>query len=257
MSTEPYLSIIIPAYNEEQRIGPTLKRILAYLAQQPWTHEILVVLDGSRDRTADTVRASAGHYPNLRVLDNGVNRGKGFCVSRGMLEARGTLRLFSDADLSTPIECVEPLIASIQNGHDIAIGSRGLSTSDIRVPQPWWRQMMGRIFNRFVQRIALPGIKDTQCGFKLFTERAACAIFPRQRIERFGFDVEVLWIARTLGLRVAEIPVTWVNHPLSKVRPITDASRMFADLIRVRLFDWRGYYGAPLQQTNELPPHPK
>ena len=235
------LSVVIPAYNEERRIGPTLERIGAYLGTRQWTSEILVVVDGSRDRTADVAR-SAQVGLALEVLDDQVNRGKGHCVRRGMLAARGSLRLFSDADLSTPIEEVEHLMAAIAGGCDVAIGSRRLPESRIDVPQPWWRQTMGRGFNWCVRRLAVPGIADTQCGFKLFSADAARGIFSRQRIEQFGFDVEVLWIARRLGLQVVEVPVTWLDDPDSKVRPVADAWRMLVDLLRIRQADRKGLY---------------
>ena len=242
-----HLSVIIPAYNEERRIGSTLERIIQYLSQKPWSWEILVVIDGSRDSTAEVVRtAGAGAGPEqLRILDNDVNRGKGFCVRRGMLESRGAFRLFSDADLSTPIEEVDRLLEALEAGHDVAIASRGLPESDVRVRQAKWRQSMGRVFNWFVQRLAVPGIQDTQCGFKLFTADAARRLFTRQRIEQFGFDVEILWNARKLDYRIAELPVVWINDPQSKVNPITDSTRMLVDLLRIRYWDHKGRYGQP------------
>ena len=238
------LSIVIPAYNEERRIGRSLERVVAYLGEQRWRSEVLVVVDGSRDRTAEIVRRVATDLP-VRVLDSGVNRGKGSCVRRGMLEARGDLRVFSDADLSTPIEEVERLAASVAGGYDVAIGSRHLPGSRVEVRQPWWRQMMGRAFNACTRRLVMTGVRDTQCGFKLFSADAARHIFPRQRIEHFGFDVELLWIARRLGLRVAEIPVTWVDDRRSTVRPISDAARMLVDLVRIRHADRKGLYALP------------
>jgi len=234
------LSVVIPAYNEERRIGPTLERVVAYLGEHRWQSEILVVVDGSRDRTAEIVRRVATPLP-VRVLDSGVNRGKGSCVRRGMLEARGDFRIFSDADLSTPIEEVERLVATVADGYDVAIGSRRLPESRV-VRQPWWRQAMGRVFNACTSRLLATGVRDTQCGFKLFSADAASRIFPRQRIEHFGFDVELLWIARRLGLRVAEVPVTWVDDPRSTVRPIADAARMLVDLVRIRHADRKGLY---------------
>jgi dolichyl-phosphate beta-glucosyltransferase len=237
-----YLSIVIPAYNEENRIGATLRRILNYLNGQSYEGEVLVVVDGSQDRTIEVVREFAEKSANIRVLNNGFNRGKGFAVRRGMLESRGAFLLFSDADLSTPIEEVERLLMYLQNGYDVAIASRGLPVADIRVRQPWWRQLMGRIFNRFVQALVLPGIRDSQCGFKCFPRKVARRVFSRQRIDRFGFDVEVLWIARRLGYRIAEIPVTWINDPLSKVHPIRDSFWMLVDLIRIWYSSWGSSY---------------
>jgi dolichyl-phosphate beta-glucosyltransferase len=236
------LSIVIPAYNEERRIRPSLERILAYLGAQSWPSEVLVVIDGSRDRTGDVVRAVPPGPVAVEVLDAAVNRGKGACVRRGMLAARGALRLFTDADLSTPIAELERLAQAIARGHDVAIGSRRMSESQVTVPQPWWRRLMGGAFIWCVQRLAVPGIHDTQCGFKLFTADAATRVFSRQRIEDFAFDVEVLWIAHRLGLRVAEVPVTWTDDPRSTVRPIADSLRMLSDLVRIRRADRQGLY---------------
>jgi dolichyl-phosphate beta-glucosyltransferase len=235
------LSVVIPAYDEEHRIGPTLARIVDYLEARPGTAEVLVVIDGSRDRTGAVVRAVASAVP-VQLLDRGVNTGKGASVRRGMLAAQGRLRLFSDADLSTPIEGVERLAAAIAAGADVAIGSRRLPASTVRVPQPWLRRTMGGLFNACVRALAVPGVRDTQCGFKLFTAAAAERLFRRQRIEEFGFDVELLWIARRHGLRIAEVPVTWADDPRSTVRPVADAVRMVRDLLRVRLADRRGLY---------------
>lgn len=238
------LSVVIPAYNEEARIGPSLARVVAHLAARGGRSEVLVVIDGSRDRTAEIVRATDARVP-VRLLDRGVNGGKGSCVRRGMLAARGARRLFTDADLSTPIEEIERLLAALNAGHDVAIGSRRLAASRVPVPQPWWRRLMGRGFNAAAQWLAVPGIHDTQCGFKLFSAAACDAVFSRQRIDDFGFDVELLWIARRLGLRIAEIPVTWIDDPRSTVRPVRDATRMFLDLLRIRRADRRGLYASP------------
>ncbi len=238
----PRLSIIIPAYNEASRIETSLRRVAAYLAGKPWSAEIIVVADGCMDDTSPVARRAAESIPRLTVLDNDRNRGKGYSVRRGMLEGRGDVLLFSDADLSTPIEEADRLITAIERGHDVAIGSRALPASDVRVRQPWWRQSMGRAFNWFARRAGLADILDTQCGFKAFRRDAGRRIFALQRVDRYAFDVEVLWIARRLGLRIAEIPVAWVNHPESRVHPIRDASRMLIDLARIRLHDARGVY---------------
>ena len=236
------LSVVIPAFEEAARIGSTLERVRTYLAARPFESEVLVVVDGGRDGTLGLVRNVARAWPALRVLDNGVNRGKGYSVRRGMLAARGRYLLFSDADLSTPIAEVERLVAALDAGADVAIGSRALVDSDVRVRQAWWRQSMGRVFNRFVRLVAVPDLRDTQCGFKCFRRDAAQRIFARQRIARFSFDVELLWIARTLGYRVAELPVTWINHPSSRVHPLSDSCRMLVDLMCLRFNDWRGAY---------------
>ena len=238
-----YLSVVIPAFNEASRIGPNLLRILDFLDAQPYESEVLAVSDGSADGTEQEIRRLAGDRDNVFVLENGVNRGKGFSVRRGVLESRGQVILFCDADGSTPIEELPKLLDAIEAGDDVAIGSRALPDSDIRIAQPWWRRNMGRVFNFFVQSVALPGIHDSQCGFKCFRRDAARRIFPRMRIERFGFDVEILWLARKLGHHVAEIPVTWIDHPRSTVHPVRDSSRMLLEVVKVRLNDLSGYYG--------------
>lgn len=242
-----HLSVVIPAYNEENRIGKTLRRVLEYLSDQSYESEVVVVDDGSQDRTIEVVREFTTNFPNVTVLDNVPNRGKGFAVRRGMLESRGRFLLFSDADLSTPIGEVERLLVYLQNGYDVAIASRALPLADIRVRQPWWRQSMGRTFNRLVRKLFLPDILDSQCGFKCFPRDVAQQVFSRQRTDRFGFDVEILWIVSKLGYRIAEVPVTWVNDPLSKVHPIRDSFWMLVDLLRVWLNNRGGAY-------DEMPP---
>lgn len=237
-----HLSVVIPAYNEARRILPTLEKVRSYLASQPYQSEVIVVVDGGEDGTFQAVDRLRGEWPALRVLDNGTNRGKGYSVRRGMLEATGRYLLFSDADLSTPIEEVERLIGAIESGAEVAIGSRALKDSDVRVSQAWWRQTMGRTFNRVVRVMAVSGIGDTQCGFKCFGHDAGRRIFSRQRTTGFAFDVEAIWIARKLGYRVVEVPVTWVNDVASRVHPVSDSIRMLVDLVRVRVADLRGRY---------------
>ena len=237
-----HLSVVIPAFEEVARIGQTLERVRAYLDDQAFASEVVVVVDGGRDGTLALVRAAMTGWPALTVLKSDVNQGKGHSVRRGMLAAGGRYLLFSDADLSTPIAEVERLIAALEAGADIAIGSRALAGSDVRVSQAWWRRSMGRVFNHIVRRVAVPGIGDTQCGFKCFRRDAARRIFALQRVRRFAFDVELLWLARRLGYRVAEVPVTWVNDPSSRVNPVTDSLRMLVDLARLRYDDLRGAY---------------
>ncbi len=237
-----HLSVVIPAFEEAARIGPTLEQVRGYLQDQSFDSEVVVVVDGGRDGTLALVRAAMAEWPALRVLDNDVNHGKGYSVRRGMLAARGRYLLFSDADLSTPIAEVGRLIAALEAGGDIAIGSRAIAGSDVRVRQVWWRQSMGRVFNHIVRLVAVPGIRDTQCGFKCFRRDVAHRIFTLQRITRFSFDVELLWIARKLGYRVVEVPVIWVNDPSSRVHPVTDSLRMLVDLARLRYHDVRGAY---------------
>ncbi len=243
MTEEPvHLSVVIPAFEEEARIVPTLARVREYLEPRSYRSEVLVVVDGGTDATLRQARSLGEDWPELRVLDNGRNRGKGYSVRRGMLEARGDYCLFSDADLSTPIEEVEHLVDAMADGAQVAIGSRALPDSDVRVRQAWWRQSMGRVFNRVVQMTTVSGIGDTQCGFKCFRRDAAHEVFSRQRLERFSFDVEVLWIATKLGYEIAEVPVVWVNDPASRVHPLSDSVRMLIDLVRVRLADRQGLY---------------
>ena len=237
-----HLSVVIPAFDEVERLGPTLEQVRRFLNTRRFESEVVVVVDGGRDGTLAMTRALAREWPALVVLHHDVNRGKGYSVRRGMLAARGRYRLFSDADLSTPIAEVERLIDALDGGADVAIGSRALAQSDVRVRQAWWRQSMGRVFNQIVRRVAVPDVRDTQCGFKCFRAEAAQRIFARQRMTRFSFDVELLWIARKLGCRVVEVPVTWINDPSSRVRPVRDSLRMLADLVRLRFDDLRGLY---------------
>jgi dolichyl-phosphate beta-glucosyltransferase len=238
----PVLTVVIPAYNEAARIGLTLQRILAFFDAQSWDGDVIVVLDGGRDNTADEVRRVSGADARVAIIDNGENRGKGFSVRRGMLAATGRYVLFSDADLSTPIEEAPRLVAAIDAGADVAIASRALDASNVQVHQPWWRESMGRVFNWFVQRLALPGIHDSQCGFKCFRRDVARRVFALQRVERFAFDVEVLSIARSLGYRIVELPVTWIDQPASTVNPITAPASMLLDLVRIRVNHLLGRY---------------
>jgi len=238
------LSIIIPAYNEERRIGETLKAILAYMAQQPYSVEVIVVDDGSQDATAEVVAPFCREKSQVQLQQNGRNRGKGFSVRRGFSQARGDYLLFSDADLSTPIEEVEKLLVRLHNSYDIAIGSRALPESCVEVHQPWYREKMGRLFNVMVQALVLRGIRDTQCGFKCFTREATVEIAPRMTRERFGFDVEMLYLAHVLGYRVCEVPVVWRNSAQTRVHAVRDSASMIADLLSIRWNHLRGRYDA-------------
>jgi len=234
-SRSPHLSIIIPAYNEEPRIGDSLQSILAYLKDSPWDYELIIVNDGSHDRTVDVVGSFLDETVNITVLDNEMNRGKGYSVKRGVLAAKGRYVLFTDTDLSTPIQDVEKLIKALEEGFDVAIGSRALPASEVTVHQKWYRESGGRLFNLVVQMLTLPGIKDTQCGFKCFTREAAQRVFPRQNLQGWSFDVEILFIARRLGLSIKEVPVVWSNSFDSRVSFLKDGFRMVTDLIRIRL----------------------
>jgi len=226
------LSIVIPAYNEVGRIEATLRACRAFLdARGDAQGEILVVDDGSTDGTAALV---ARTDPRAQVLSYGGNRGKGFAVKTGVLAARGERVLFSDADLSAPIEEVVKLEAALAGGADVAIGSRGLPGSDIEVHQSMPREMMGRTFNVLVRLLVLDGLMDTQCGFKLLARDVAQGLFADMRVEGFAFDVELLWLARRRGLAIAEVPIKWRHVEASKVSPVVDASRMFRDIVRIR-----------------------
>ena len=234
-----HLSLVIPAYNEAKRIGPTLELARAYLARQDYDWEIIVVDDGSRDGTAEVARACAG----VRVVRLERNRGKGAAVRRGMLEeAGGAFRFFYDADASTPIEELESCWPRFADGADVVIGSRALAASRIERRQAWYREHMGRVFNVFLRGMGLTRFLDTQCGFKGFTARAAETCFSRQTLDGFSFDAELLYIAALHGLRVDEVPIRWVNSPKSRVNPVTDSTRMFLDLLRVRANGAAGRY---------------
>ena len=237
MTALPELSVVIPAYNEERRLPPTLDRLRAYLGQGSLTHEIVVVDDGSRDSTSDIARAHGA-----TVVRNDTNRGKGYAARRGMLLARGRRRLMTDADLSTPIEDLPRLLARLDEGYDVAIASRALPGSNVEVRQSAYREVVGRLFNLCVRVLAVPGLHDTQCGFKLFTAAAAAASFEPLRLDGFSFDVETLFIARRRGFRIAEVPVTWRNDEASRVGPM-NGLRAFLDLGRIRVNGWRGLYG--------------
>lgn len=232
----PELSIVIPAFNEEDRLGPTIERTREWCESNLASYEIIVVDDGSSDRTVEVAHAhgmdtSSGTF---RVIELGVNKGKGAAVRAGMLAALGERVLFSDADLATPIEEIEKLNAKLDAGYDIAIASRGLPEADIRTRQHPLREAMGRTFNLIVRIVILGGIKDTQCGFKLFTREAAQTLFGRATIDGFAFDVEVLWLGQK-HYRIAEVPVIWRHIEESKVSPGIDAARMFVDILRLRL----------------------
>ncbi len=236
----PSISIVIPAYNEERRLDRTLGCIRDYFSGSPmWSGgiEMIVVDDGSTDGTARLVQDWARQVPCLRLVSNGRNRGKGYSVRHGMLEARGRLALFTDADLSAPIEECEKLLAAIDAGNDCAIGSRAIDRSLIAVHQSPFREMAGNTFNVFVKVIIGLPFQDTQCGFKLFVRDRCRVIFEQQRIERFGFDPEILFLAHRHGLRAAEVPVRWAHNPATKVHVWRDSLLMFAELIYIR-WNW-------------------
>ena len=238
-------SIVIPAYNESQRIEATLEKIVAHVANMGWTAEIIVVNDGSRDSTPEIVREWARRNPIIRVVENPGNLGKGYSVRHGMMEAGGDVLLFTDADLSSPICEADKLIAAIKRGADIAIGSRWLRTELQTERQPLYRQFFGRIFNLLLRIILGLRFKDTQCGLKAFSRRAAQAVFPRQRIERWGFDPEILFLGNKAGMVTVEVPVEWAHDERSKINPLTDGLKMFIELLRIRWYDLTGKYEGP------------
>jgi dolichyl-phosphate beta-glucosyltransferase len=235
----PRLSVVIPAFNEAARLPRTLRRIREYLDGLGMTYEVVVVDDGSSDDTYGQARDAGG--PVATVLRNEENRGKGYSVRRGMLQARGELRLMTDADLSTPIEELRRLMARIEEGFHVVIASRALPDSNIEIRQPWYRESMGRLFNRIVQLVVVPGLHDTQCGFKLFTAAAAIDAFTPARLDGFAFDVEALFLARQRGHRIAEMPVTWRNDAATRVTTLRGVLA-FLDLLRVPVNDWLGRY---------------
>lgn len=234
------LSIIIPAYNEEARLPRTLTRIRDYLAgrnMSPAQFEILIVDDGSKDATAEVAAKWAREMPSVRLILNGDNRGKGYSVRHGMLEARGRVALFTDADLSSPIEESEKLLAAIEAGNQVAIGSRALDRSLITIHQSRTRELAGMVFNALVRLFTGLPFHDTQCGFKAFVREPSRIIFQQQRIEGFGFDPEILFLAKRHGLRATEVPVRWAHDPATKVHMLRDSSIMFLDLVYIR-WNW-------------------
>jgi dolichyl-phosphate beta-glucosyltransferase len=266
---QPYLSIVIPAYNEEQRIGKTLDAVERYLQTKPFEAEVIVVSDGSRDDTVAIVSQYASKMPNLRLIANEENRGKGYVVRQGMLEAKGALRLFTDADNATPIEELDQLLRWVKqpaNGkwqiahsrnersaepyairhtpladYDVAIGSIGLKESKVEKSESGIRALAGKIANLLIQFTVLPGIHDTQRGFKLFTAEAAEDIFSRTKIDRWGFDIEALALARKLRYRIREVPIRWIHDPRSHVKSSAYLKTLW-DLARIRFWLWTDAY---------------
>lgn len=240
-------SIVIPAYNESARIRVTLDRVLAHIDRSGWNAEVLVVNDGSTDNTAQIIQQYAAQHPRLRLLQNPGNRGKGFSVRNGMLHAGGEVLLFTDADLSSPIEEADKLFAALTAGADVAMGSRWLRAELQTQRQPLHRQLFGRIFNLTLRLILGLRYRDTQCGFKAFTRRAVTLIFPRQHIERWGFDPEIVFLARKFRLRVEEVPVHWAHREGTSLDPLRDGVQMFLEVLKIRWHSLTGKYdvGSP------------
>jgi dolichyl-phosphate beta-glucosyltransferase len=229
----PEISIVIPAFNEALRLPATLDRVERYLAAARTPAEVIVVDDGSRDATAEVVRERAARWPQLKLVAAERNSGKGAAVRLGMAAARGRFRVFSDADLSVPIDDMEKLLGPLRGGAGVAIASRGLRDSQVELHQPWYRETMGKIFNRLVRIFVFGGVADTQCGFKAFTAEVADRVFPSLQTRGFGFDVEVLYRAKLAGYRIVEVPTRWINSPQSRVHPIRHSAAMFLELLAI------------------------
>lgn len=237
------ISVVVPAFNEEERLKTTLPHLWRSLRRRFANFEILVVDDGSTDGTVAVASGFTAAYPEIRIIRYETNRGKGHAVRTGVLAAAGKVVLFSDADLSTPVREVAKLLRAIEEGNDVAIGSRARSESRIIAYQPAYRVLMGKTFNKIVRLLAVRGINDTQCGFKCFKREAAREIFSLCRIDGFSFDVEALWVARMQGLRIKEVGVLWRNDPRSKVHPVKHSLQMLRDLMLIRFYGAVGHYG--------------
>jgi len=244
LSLPQSISVVIPAYNESGRLSASLKRVLAFVHQQGWEAEIIVVDDGSRDNTAEIVRSYSQKEKIVRLLQNPGNRGKGYSVRNGVLHAAGEIVLFTDADLSSPIEEAPKLLQALAEGADIAIGSRWARRELQTRRQSVSRQVLGRLFNILARILLNLNFKDTQCGFKAFKREAARAVFPLQQIERWGFDPEVLFLAQDMGLRITEVPVVWAHDNGTRIHPLADGSRMVTDMMRIRWYSLSGQYAA-------------
>lgn len=235
------LSVILPAYNEEKRIGKTLEEVAKFLSSQLFEYEIIVVNDGSKDGTANVVTSRVADIKNLKLIDNKENHGKGWVVKQGMLAATGDIRLFMDADNSTTVSQVMAMLPYFEQGYDVVVGSRRMQGAVIAVHQAWLRDFLGFIF-RLIVRVLVPvGVADSQCGFKAFSAGAAVVIFPKQVISRWSFDAEILAISRKMKFKIKEVPVTWVNDSESHMNFLGMAESLW-ELIRIRLNLWFGKY---------------
>ena len=237
----PLLSIVIPAHNEESRLPPSLEKIDAFLQEQAFEAEVIVVENGSTDRTIEVTQTFIENHPYTRLIQAAV-RGKGLAVKVGMQVATGQYRFICDADLSMPIEEIKKFLPPHVNGYDVIIATREGRQAQ-RIGEPEYRHLMGRVFNFIVRTLAIPKIQDTQCGFKVFRRVAAREVLPLQTIDGWGFDVEILFIALRHGFKLIEIPITWYYRPQTKINPVQDSVNMFVEVMRVRINGWRGVYG--------------
>ncbi len=241
---EPFLSLIIPAHNEEHRLPGTLQQVLAFLATQPYSYEVLVVENASLDRTYQVAQEFTRQNPLLQVLQC-PKRGKGEAVRQGMLTARGEYRFMCDADLSMPVSEITRFLPPVLTGVDIAIASRE-APGAVRYNEPYYRHLIGRVYNNLTRLLTLPGLQDTQCGYKCFRGAVVNELFARQTLGGWSFDVEILFIAQRRGLRIAEVPISWTYTAGSKVSVIKSALRVVIELLTIRLNGWRGVYDRPL-----------
>ena len=246
----PEYSIVIPAFNEHARIGQTLERVLDCVHSHGWNAEVLVVNDGSSDDTAAIIESFAAKDPIVRLINNPNNRGKGYSVRNGMLQASGNIVMFTDADLSSPMEEAELLFSAIREGADIAIGSRWLEVKRQTLRQPLYRRFFGRCFNAVTRMVMALPFADTQCGFKAFTREAAQTVFRLQRIERWGFDPEILFIAIKRGYSIREVPVTWGHDERSRISYLRDGIKMLEELAFVRWNALTGVYTKPVRELD-------
>ena len=253
--SHPQLSIVIPAYNESARIEATLERVMSCVEAQGWDAEVLVVDDGSKDDTAEIIHHWMARYPRLHLIQNPGNRGKGYSVRNGLLQAAGDIVMFTDADLSAPMEEAGLLIAAIENGADVAIGSRWMDRTRQTIHQPLYRQFFGRCFNAITRLVMGLPFKDTQCGFKAFRRESAQVIFRLQRIERWGFDPEILFISRKLKYKITEVPVTWGHDERSRMSYLKDGMKMLEEMAVIRGNSIAGRYDrdiAALKDTSAM-----
>jgi glycosyltransferase involved in cell wall biosynthesis len=246
----PQYSIVIPAFNESARIPATLQSVVSCIRERGWAAEVIVVNDGSRDATAEVVRAFARNAPEVRLIENPGNRGKGYSVRSGMLQALGEVVMFTDSDLSAPIEEAERLFAAIAAGADIAIGSRWLEKGRQTHRQPFYRQFFGRCFNAVTRAVMGLRFADTQCGFKAFTRAAAQTVFQLQTIERWGFDPEILFIALKRGYWIIEVPVSWAHDERTRMSYLKDGMKMLEEIAIIRWNALRGRYGKQVEHIH-------